>query len=38
VVIEYISIELMITNLLTKAMTLFKFNDHVVKMGHCSIM
>ncbi|RVW28388.1 Retrovirus-related Pol polyprotein from transposon TNT 1-94 [Vitis vinifera] len=38
VIIEHISTELMITDLLTKGMPPLKFNDHVVNMGLSSIM
>ena len=38
VVIEHISIELMITDPLTKGMPPLKFKDHVVNMGLSSLM
>ena len=38
VIIEHISTKLIITNLLTKGMPLFKFKYHIVKIGLGSIM
>eukprot|EP00253_Pinus_taeda_P015417 PITA_15417 len=38
VVIEHVSTELMISDPLTKGMPPFKFKDHVMNMGLCSIM